>query len=122
MSMVGSVLRAELRSDATSTASRRGEVAGIEPAMRSLVQMNSAPCATSIRARNATRPTAMRQYRLRYQVGRMLDVGRFVAGAPYREDHRRLRRALLDLLAEPLDEGVDAAHGDEGLILPDSAQ
>ena len=57
----GSVSSAALRSEATSTASRRGDVAGIEPAMRSLVQMNSAPCATSISARNATRPTAMRQ-------------------------------------------------------------
>src|SRR4051812_8680521 len=104
MSMVGSVLSAELRSEATSTASRRGEVAGIEPAIRSLVQMKSAPCATSMSARNATRPTAMRQYRLRYQVGRMLDIGGFVPGAPHGEDDRRLRRIGLDFLPEPLDQ------------------
>ena len=43
-------------SDATRTASRRGERAGIEPAIRSVIQRKSAPSAASISARNAKSP------------------------------------------------------------------
>src|SRR6266850_1232847 len=152
MSIAGSVSSAAVRSDATSTARRRGEVAGIEPAMRSLVQMKSAPCAMSISARNATRPIAMRQYRLRYQswlsldslcslgtggaspldslrslgmtrgTGVASDIGCLVARTPHGEDHGGIGGVLLDLLPQPLDQRVDAAHGDERLILPDPAE
>src|SRR5215470_765516 len=110
MSIVGSASSAALRSDATRTARRRGEVAGIEPAMRSLVQMKSAPWATSMRARNAMRPTAMRQKRLRYQLTDNArpesDIRRLVPCAPYCEDHDRIGRVALDLLSQTLDQRV----------------
>src|SRR5712691_2438276 len=90
--------------------------------------MKSAPCAPSISARNATRPTAMRQYRLRYQVvlapSRVegSDIGCLVARTPHGEDHFRLRRILFDLLPQPLDQRVHAADGDKRLVLPDTGQ
>ena len=40
---------------------RCGELAGIDPAIRSDIQISSAACAVSIRARNANRPAPMRQ-------------------------------------------------------------
>src|SRR5262245_44036019 len=82
--------------------------------------MKSAPCATSISARKATRPTAMRQYRLRYQT--VLDICRLISRAPHGKNHFRFPRVLLDLFPEPLDQRIHAAHGDEGLILPDPAE
>src|SRR5882672_11281783 len=122
MLIVGSVSRAALRSDATNTARRLGDVAGIEPAMRSLVQMKSAPCATSISARNDTRPTAMRQYRLRYHGLVPLYISGLVAGAPHGEDDGRIRRVLFDLFPQALDERVHASHGHERLVLPDAGE
>src|SRR6476619_797614 len=116
-------------SEATRTASRRGERAGIEPAIRSLVQRNSAASAVSISARKAIRPNAMRQYRLRYQRSSPRgDVdgdeasGRTVSGTPDRENGLWLAGGLLDLLAQPFHQRVDAAHGHEGLIFPDPAE
>src|SRR5689334_22872021 len=98
-------------SDATRTASRRGERAGIEPAIRSLVQRKSAASAVSISARNAISPRAMRQYRLRYQRssprgdgcggagGRSgSGIGGFIAGAPDRQNGFGLAGNLLDFL------------------------
>src|SRR3954470_3225020 len=117
-------------SDATSTARRRGDRAGIDPAMRSLVHRNSAASAVSISARNAMRPKAIRQYRLPYQRssrfaaggGAGSDIGRFVAGTPDRQDRLRLARRAFDLLPQPLHQCIDAADGHERLILPDAAQ
>src|SRR5262245_48062736 len=90
--------------------------------------MNSAPCATSISARKATRPTAIRQYRLRYHAVLVpsavegLNISCLVSRAPHRENHFRLRRIPLGLFPQPLDQGVHAAHGDERLILPDPTE
>ena len=81
-------------SDATSTASRRGRRAGIDPAMRSVIQTKQRALRASINARNADSPSAMRQYRLRYQTRTGSDIGGLVARAPDREDHGRLRRVV----------------------------
>src|SRR5262245_32340746 len=110
-------------SDATSTARRRGDRAGNEPAIVSVIQRKSPASATSISARNATRPSAMRQYRLRYQDGEEpLDIGGFVPGTPDGQDHRGVSRIGFDLLAKPFDQRIDASHGDERLVLPHFAQ
>src|SRR5689334_18004921 len=128
-------------SEDTSSARRCGLLAGIEPAIVSVIQRKSAPWATSIKARNAMSPSPMRQYRLRYQRGLVpsaeglllsgvsdpgeveaLDICGLVATTPDGEDHRRLRGVLFDLLPEPLDESVYAARGDEGFVLPDLAE
>src|SRR5258705_7590797 len=90
--------------------------------MRSLVQMKSAPCATSISARNDTRPTAMRQYRLRYHGLVPLYIRGLVAGAPDGEYDRGIRRVLFDLLTQALDQRVHASHGHERLVLPDAGE
>src|SRR5215203_3004089 len=113
-------VRAVPRSEATSAARRRGERAGIEPAMRSVIQRKMPPSAASMMARKAMRPSAMRQYRLRYQRG--LDICRFIACSPHGQNDLRLRGIALDLLAHPLDQRVHAPHRHEGLILPDLAE
>src|SRR5687767_3891492 len=92
--------RAAPTSDATRTASRRGERAGIEPAIRSVIQRKSAPSAASISARNAKSPRATRQYRLRYH--RLGNIGCLVSGAPDGQDDLRLAGIGFHLLAEPL--------------------
>src|SRR5258707_4742348 len=88
--------------------------------MRSVIQRNSAPCAASMSARNAKRPSAMRQYRLWYQRGS--DICRLVAGAPDGENHRRFRGVVFDLFPDALDQRVDAADGDERIVFPDLAE
>src|SRR5262247_4032802 len=90
--------------------------------------MNSAPCATSMSARKATSPTAMRQYRLRYHTVLVpsevegLNICCLISRAPHGKNHFRLRRVPLDLFPQPLDQGVHAANGDERLVLPDPAE
>src|SRR6187401_1339386 len=113
-------VRAVPRSEATSAASRLGERAGIEPAMRSVIQRKTLPSAASMMARKAMSPNAMRQYRLRYQRG--LDICRFIACPPHGQDDLRLCRIALDLLAHALDERIHAPHRHERLILPDFAE
>src|SRR5262245_36725029 len=120
MSRLGSRASAAPRSDATMTASRRGERAGTDPAIRSVIQRKNSPCAASISARNATSPSAIRQYRLRYHTSS--DIGRLVPAAPDGQDDRRIRGVLFDLLSQALHERVDAAHGDERRFLPRPAE
>src|SRR2546421_11141755 len=81
-------------------------------------QRNSAPCATSSTASSATKPTPMRQYRLLYQL--RSDIGEFVSRAPHGKDQSGLGRFVLELLAETLHQGVDAAHGDVRVVAPDA--
>src|SRR3989337_2348978 len=72
-------------------------------------------------ARNANRPSAMRQYRLWYQRGS--DIGGLVARAPDGENHRRAPRGVVfDLLPDAFDQRVDAADGDERVVFPDLAE
>src|SRR6184192_2160382 len=58
----------------------------------------------------------MRQYRLRYQ--RRSGIGELVAGSPDGEDVARLGRIGFDLLAQPLDQRVDASLGDVRVPAP----
>src|SRR5205809_996461 len=120
-------------SEATRTASRRGDRAGIEPAMRSVVQRKSAASAVSISARNAIRPNAIRQYRLRYQRGPPFsgdaprglagsDIGCFVSSTPDGQNRFGIARRPLDLLPQTLDQCIDAANRHERLVLPDAAE
>src|SRR5688500_6760924 len=88
--------------------------------MRSVIQRKSAPSAASINARNAKRPSATRQYKLRCQ--RLGDISCLVTGAPDGQDDLGLGGIRLDLLAQSLDERIDAAHGHVRLVLPDAVQ
>src|SRR5688500_18731499 len=111
--------RAAPTSDATRTASRRGERAGMEPAIRSVIQRKSAPSAASINARNANRPRATRQYRLRCQ---RLGIGSLISRAPHGENDFRLAGIRFHFFAQSLHQRVDAAHSHVCLILPDAVQ
>src|SRR5687768_12062196 len=132
MSSAGSSASATPRSDETSSARRCGLLAGMEPAIRSVIQRNSAPCAASINARIAMSPRLIRQYRLRYQRrpgpreladavpsgDDELDIGCLVAPAPDGENDRRLGGVGFNLLPQALDERVDAAGCDERFVFP----
>src|SRR5688500_10143311 len=136
MGSPGSSASAALISDATRSANRCGLRAGIDPAMRSVVQRKRAPWETSIRAMNATSPSPIRQYRLRYQRGPALsdvegpalsdvegsDIGGLIARAPHCQDDGRIGRVGFNLLPKPFDERVHAAHCDECLVFPHFVQ
>src|SRR4051794_1120870 len=81
-------------------------------------QTNNAPCATSSTASSATKPTPIRQYRLRYQL--RSDIGELVSRAPHGEDQARLGGFVLELLAQPLHQRIDAAHRDMRVVAPDA--
>src|SRR5688572_28646580 len=72
---------------------------------------------TSSDASSATKPNAMRQYRLRYQTGS--DIGELVSRAPHGQHEARLGGIVLDLAPHPLDERVHAALGDVRVVSPD---
>src|SRR4029453_14115251 len=127
MSSEGSAVSAAATSDATSSASCRGDSADVSLAVCCVTHSTSAPCAATINANDATTPMAMRQYKLRRimrrrSCGLRRSLARLVTGAPHGEDHLRVRPVVADLLAHALDQRVHAAVGDERLVLPDLAQ
>src|SRR5262249_58850377 len=68
--------------------------------MRSVIQRKSSPWMRSSAASRATNPSAMRQYRLRYQ--RNSDIGELVSRAPDGQDEPREIRIQLDLPPDAL--------------------
>src|SRR6185503_12826364 len=54
------------------------------------------------------------------RVQAILGIDKLIAGSPDRRNVARLRRVGLDLLAQPLDQRVDAALGDVRLAAPDA--
>src|SRR5688572_22273498 len=101
-----------------SPASRPPDAAGNAPAVWLASQTKRSACVTSSRARNATKPRPTRQYRLRYQTGLPLTIGRLISGAPHRQDDGGAWRFVLDLASKALDEGVDAANRHKGFVGP----
>ena len=89
----GSPAAASASSSATRRARSASKRGGITSSRCADSHRKSPPCATSITARNAMKPAAMRQYRLRYQrrapAGVALDIGALIACAPHREHERR---------------------------------
>ena len=75
---------APLTSVATSAASRRGGRAGIDPAMRSVIQRKSAPWAASIKAGMRKVPARCAS---KFRSHCSLDISRLVAGPPHSQDH-----------------------------------
>src|SRR6185503_17168364 len=112
----GSRVNAALTSCETRAASWRVERAGIAPARRWEIHRKSVPSAASIKATNAKRPSAIRQYRLfRHGTPNTVarpsgDIGRFISGAPHGENHIGFGGVGLDLLAQSLDQRIDASH------------
>src|SRR5688572_18625135 len=101
---------------ASSAADRLGNRSGIRP----VIQRNTTPCIARRVASKVTNPNAILKYRLRYQMGS--DIGELVPRAPDGEDQLRIPRVGFDLLANPLDERVDAAFGHVRVDAPDALE
>src|SRR5262245_43349620 len=84
--------------------------------MRPVIQRKTVPCTRSSVASSATKPSAMRQYRLRYHT--CSGIGELVPGPPDGEDVLRIARVGFDLLPQPLDHGIHAAFRDVRLLRP----
>src|SRR6185503_4868159 len=120
MSSEGSDSSAVVRSSETSRSTRGGDWLRTGRSVRPASQRNSAACARRRPVRQAKAPSAVRQYRLRYQTTSFIDA--LVAGAPDGQQVGGRRLIGLDLLAHPLDQRVHAAIGDEGVAFPDPRQ
>src|SRR6476661_3540276 len=114
--MLGSRASSAESADATAVASWTGD-RDEGRTIRSVIHRNSSPWMSSSAASSAMNPSAMRQYRLRYQTNS--DIGEFVARAPDRQDEPRLIGIGLDLPADALDQGVHAARSYVGVVPPD---
>src|SRR6188474_210285 len=95
---------------------------GMPPSVSPATQMNSATCSESVMARKKMKPKPIRQYSDLAKPRGRLDISGLIPAAPDRQDDLRVRGVLLDAAAQSLDERIDAALGDEGVIGPDPRQ
>src|SRR5688500_6645557 len=92
---------------------------------RHLAQRASPPETAQSRSQSANRGFDTRQALPCQGLGlsaKGLGVGEFIAIAPHRQDQLRLGWIDFDLFAETLHERVDAAAGDERLLLPHASE
>src|SRR6266851_1174402 len=106
-------------SPATSARSRPS-MAGSMSTPPTILKPGRAAICARMAAPIGPRPTcSTRMSDMRELSYRSSHVGELVTDAPHREQISRVSRIGFDAPAQPLDERVDAAHGDERIAAPD---